>query len=86
MGSAVRTTLLDIISLFEPVEVSEGTSRREAETQGGMALQAILDEIDDISRATLNSVTLATMLKLIDQGRFDRAPGEAGGRAGEKRG
>jgi Rrf2 family protein len=74
-GSVKRTTLLDIISLFEPVEVSEGTSEREAQTQGGMALQAILDEIDDISRATLNSVTLATMLKLIDQGRYGAGAG-----------
>ncbi len=72
-GSVKRTTLLDVISLFEPVEVSEGTSQREAQTQGGMALQAILDEIDDISRATLNSVTVATMLKLIDQGRYGAA-------------
>lgn len=74
-GSVKRTTLLDVISLFEPVEVSEGTSEREGQTQGGMALQAILDEIDDISRATLNSVTLATMLKLIDQGRYGAGPG-----------
>jgi hypothetical protein len=39
-----------------------------------MALQAILDEIDDISRATLNSVTLATMIKLIEQGRYGMVP------------
>ncbi|HSM20355.1 MAG TPA: Rrf2 family transcriptional regulator [Hyphomicrobiales bacterium] len=72
-GNVKRTTLFDVISLFEPVQTAVGAGRQNEETPAGMALQAILDEIDDISRATLNSVTLATMIKLIDQGRYDAA-------------
>ena len=73
-GNVKRTTLFDVISLFEPVEVSEHGDRREDKTPIGMALQVILDEIDDISRATLNSVSLATMIKLIEQGRYGMMP------------
>ena len=72
-GNVKRTTLFDVISLFEPVKVAERGGRREDKTQIGLALQAILDEIEDISRATLNSVTLATMIKLIEQGRYGTA-------------
>ena len=71
-GNVKRTTLFDIISLFEPPNASEG-GQHEEKTQIGKALLAILDEIDEISRATLNSVTLATMIKLIEQGRFGPA-------------
>lgn len=67
-GNARRTTLLDVILLFEPLGETE---TGEEVTKIGRALDAILHEIDDISRATLNSVTLATVLKLIEQGRFD---------------
>jgi len=73
-GNVKRTTLFDVISLFEPVKGAERGGEREEGTEIGMALKAILDEIDDISRATLNSVTLATMIKLIEQGRYTMAP------------
>ncbi|MDP2619627.1 MAG: Rrf2 family transcriptional regulator [Hyphomicrobiales bacterium] len=73
-GNVKRTTLFDVISLFEPDKVTERGSRREDKTPIGMALQAIFDEIDDISGATLNSVTLATMIKLIEQGRYGMVP------------
>ena len=72
-GNVKRTTLFDVISLFEPLRASERGGQHEEKTQIGMALRAILDEIDDISRATLNSVTLATMIKLIEQGRYGAA-------------
>lgn len=77
-GNVKRTTLFDIISLFEPVRSAERGTRREDRTPIGMALQAIFDEIDDISRATLNSVTLATMIKLIEQGRYGMMPEPVG--------
>lgn len=67
-GNARRTTLLDIILLFEPLGETETS---DEVTKIGRALDTLLHEIDDISRATLNSVTLATVLKLIEQGRFD---------------
>ena len=79
-GNVKRTTLFDVISLFEPQKASERSGQHEEKTQIGKALLAILDEIDEISRATLNSVTLATMIKLIEQGRFGPAT-EAVGRS-----
>jgi hypothetical protein len=36
-------------------------------TREARALHAVLDEIDDIVRATLGSITLATMLKIADR-------------------
>lgn len=65
-GNARRTTLLDIIQLFEDLgsedvdtlEGSEATSEEHA-------LGQVLGEIDDIARATLGSITIATMLDLV---------------------
>ena len=67
-GNARRTTLLDVISLFE------NTSEIDADTEGdrteaGAAFRQVLDEVDDIARATLGSITIATMLKLIERRR-----------------
>lgn len=64
-----RTTLLDVIRLFEDVEP---TARAEETGEGsveGRALRRVLVEIDDIARATLSSITLATMLKLMEEQR-----------------
>jgi Rrf2 family protein len=68
-GNVKRVTLLDVIQLFEDV----GPSRRAddepgARTDEGAALGRVLGEIDDIARATLSSITLATMLKLVAEG------------------
>jgi Rrf2 family nitric oxide-sensitive transcriptional repressor len=63
-GNARRTTLLDIISLFE--NISPGRDELDAATEAsaaGQALKQVLDEIDDIARATLGAITIATMLK-----------------------
>ena len=68
-GSAKRTTLLDVITLFE--EVSPGNddldSRTDA-TPAGHALRQVLDEVDDIARATLGAITISTMLKQVTRG------------------
>jgi Rrf2 family transcriptional regulator, nitric oxide-sensitive transcriptional repressor len=65
-----RTTLLDVIRLFEDVEptarAEDGTGEGSVE---GRALRRVLVEIDDIARATLSSITLATMLKLMEEQR-----------------
>lgn len=69
-GSARRTTLLDVIQLFE--KPGSEDSGRDAPGQGtdeGRVLREVLGEIDDIARATLGSITIATMLKLIDRRR-----------------
>ena len=69
-GNAKRVTLLDVIRLFEDVEPN-GQELRDpgAATPEGRALRVVLDEIDDTARATLSSITLATMMKLVEQER-----------------
>lgn len=65
-GNPKRTTLLDVIKLFETVEtVSSGEREPGDETPEGKALSQVIEEIEAIERATLNSISLATMLKLV---------------------
>jgi Rrf2 family nitric oxide-sensitive transcriptional repressor len=65
-GNPKRTTLLDVIKLFETVEtVSSGEREPGDDTPEGRALSQVIEEIEAIERATLNSITLDTMLKLI---------------------
>ena len=67
IGNAKRLTLLDIIQAFEEVEA---TAREYgAHTPELRALGEVLTEIDDIARATLGSITLATMQKLVERHR-----------------
>jgi Rrf2 family transcriptional regulator, nitric oxide-sensitive transcriptional repressor len=69
-GNARRTTLLDVVQLFEDsstVEQDAGTSDATPESQ---ALGEVLGEIDDIARATLGSITIATMRKLVERRGF----------------
>ncbi len=71
-GNVRRMTLLDVIQRFEDVSggisVTGGSSATIAE-EG--ALREILGEIDNITRATLGSITIATMLKLVDRRRLN---------------
>ena len=69
-GNARRTTLLDVIMLFEDVSPGndELDSRSDA-TQAGQALRQVLNEVDEIARATLGAITLSTMLKQIERGK-----------------
>ena len=67
VGNARRTTLLDVVQLFEDLSsVEQGTGAADA-TPEGRALSGVLNEIDDIARATLGSITIATMRKLVDR-------------------
>ena len=64
-GRANRTTLFDVISLFGDLSselelVGDGPLRS---TEIGAALNAVRGEIDDLTRATLQSITLKTLLK-----------------------
>lgn len=69
-GNPKRITLLDVIQLFEDVGPGGERSREHGErTPQGRALSRVLEEIDHIARATLGSVTIATMGKLIQQER-----------------
>lgn len=73
VGNARRTTLLDLVQMFEDLSsVEQGGPASEA-TREEQTLSGILREIDDIARATLGSITIATMRKLVDGG----APGES---------
>jgi Rrf2 family nitric oxide-sensitive transcriptional repressor len=65
-GNARRTTLLDVVQLFEDLTSAEPDSVADA-TPEGQALVQILSEIDDIARATLGSITIATMRKLAER-------------------
>jgi Rrf2 family protein len=63
-GNAKRTTLLDVIMLFEDTTSSEFISPdTEIASPTEWALNQVLFEIDDIARATLGSITISTMLK-----------------------
>ena len=66
-ANARRTTLLDVVQLFEDLAaVDEGVASDEATREERM-LSEILGEIDDIARATFGSITIATMRKLMDR-------------------
>ncbi len=73
-GNPRRVTLLDVIELFEPVGADHGDDEPERDSPEGRALRRVFDEVDDIARATLSSISLATMLKLVDEAR--RPPAE----------
>lgn len=77
-----RTTLLDVIQLFEDAG-SASLDAGEATAEGGALLQ-VLHEVGDTARATLGSITLATMLKLVDRAAARRQP-SAGNRRPDAR-
>ena len=63
IGNARRTTLLDIVRVFEDFGEEKAPGEPGGDTDIGAALDLVLSEIDDIARATLGSVTLNTLLK-----------------------
>jgi Rrf2 family protein len=87
-GNARRVTLLDVIQLFEDIAERDPADEPGATSVEGRALGRVLDEVDDIARATLSSITLATMLKLMqDKSASDEEPTEVAalGRAQRQR-
>ena len=75
-GNAKRLTLMDIIEPFEDIGERAGRSQPGGSTDVGRALADVLGEIDEIAKATFRSITVGTMLKLIERQR---------GRAAEER-
>ncbi|MDP2697024.1 Rrf2 family transcriptional regulator [Thalassospira sp.] len=70
-GNAKRTTLLDVVELFE--EVGAGPSSGIVQdTNAGVALSLVMDEIEAITYATLQSISIETMLKLMRKRRPER--------------
>ena len=73
-GNARRTTLLDVIALFEDISSANGEAEGEVRaTAAEEALQQVLNEIDEIARATLGAITISTMLKQIERQRKAKA-------------
>lgn len=67
IGNARRVTLFDIIQLFENLGPEDADSDPADATDEGRALNRVLGEIDDTAHATLGSITIATMLKLVEK-------------------
>lgn len=63
IGNVRRLTLMDIIVLFEDTQQSETTEH--AGTPIERALTSVLAEVDAIARASMSSITLATMLRIV---------------------
>ena len=67
VGNANRVTLLDIITLFEPVGGGNEPVDTGSDTLIGRAMGIVFQEIDEIAEATLRSITLSTMLKITER-------------------
>jgi Rrf2 family protein len=65
-GNARRLTLMDIIGMFEDIAPAP-PGNGHAATPVERALGAVLSEIDTNAKATFSSITLATMLRLIEK-------------------
>ncbi len=67
-GNIKRTTLMDVIELFEPVSI-EGFENPDlpqaTDVEAGLAIALI--EISEMMQATLQSITLRTMLKMMQR-------------------
>jgi Rrf2 family protein len=75
-GNAKRLTLMDVIERFEDISTRTGESDEfDASSEVGRALGEVMAEVDEIARATFRSITVDTMLKLIQRQR--RAAAEA---------
>jgi Rrf2 family protein len=65
-ANARRLTLMDLISLFEDVAPAHRGDGGEG-TPVDRAIGAILGEIDQMARATFSSITITTMLQLVER-------------------
>lgn len=87
-GNARRLTLMDVIRTFEDLSPAGAERREPGElTPVGKALGAVLSEIDEIAKATFSSITIATMLRLIQRqqrGDTESRPRTSSGRASGK--
>jgi Rrf2 family protein len=69
-GNAKRLTLFDVIELFEDISArSPEAGGADPATDVGRALARVLAEIDEIAKATFRSITIDTMLKMIERER-----------------
>ena len=69
-GNARRLTLMDVIDLFEDISTRTGESDEfDRSSEVGRAMGAVMEEVDEIAKATFRSITVDTMLKLIERQR-----------------
>jgi len=66
-GNAKRTTLLDVISLFEDTGSDCKLADPNEATTAEWVLFDVMCEIDDIAKATFGAITLSTMLKQMER-------------------
>ena len=72
-----RLTLLDVILLFETLD-DEASAAAAGATPVDRALGQVLSEIDQTARATFGSITVATLLKMVERaGSATAAPAPA---------
>jgi Rrf2 family protein len=64
VGSVNRTTLLDVIQIFENLESELDVPNQRSQASAPMVeeLKSITDEIDDLTKAILDTITLETAL------------------------
>ena len=65
-GNPKRVTLLDVIELFEEVG-RDAEDSPPVDQDEGRALHKVLREIDDIAIATLSSISITTLLRIIEK-------------------
>lgn len=66
VANARRLTLLDVIRQFEDLGPA-AAGLAEGGTPVDKALSGVLTEIDQIAQATFGSITIATMLKMVER-------------------
>jgi Rrf2 family protein len=67
-GNAKRTTLLDLVELFERIgSAAVGDSEEDTTSPVGAYLHRVLVEIEQIARATLDSITVETLVAQINR-------------------
>ena len=88
-GNAKRLTLMDVVEQFEDVSALPAESGgKEYATDVGRAISRVLSEIDETASATFRSISIETMLKLIERDRQStptqqEQPARAAGGTGE---
>ncbi len=76
-GNAKRVTLYEVISLFEDIANGAGRPDSGGASEIGRAVGRVMNEINEIAAATLKSITLTTLLKIMERdiaARQARAP------------
>lgn len=66
-ANARRLTLMDVIEQFEDISSGPHHAPGDEVAAAERAVGQVLTEIDQIARATFSSITIATMLKLVQK-------------------